>query len=205
MQTEFNAPVILPGKLVVKTINGRNGSFNVGLLETAIGSFSVKNRELEQYAAGIYQGQFIIGKIFLYSYSYGASSGFELRARIDGMDITTHDNLTPGDEQKLIPQVNDPLDEETLEQDTPEPVPTKPQPEKSATASKRKQFVIPSEQEMESTDLSLFGELWPLGDIVKLDATAPRQQLRQQRNRLDQLGYQFVPQAQHFIKTPLAS
>ena len=38
--------------------------------------------------------------------------------------------------------------------------------------------------------------LWPLGEIVKLDATVDRRVLRQQRDRLDKLGYEFAPLSQ---------
>nr|WP_172602613.1 DUF3275 family protein [Morganella morganii] len=202
-----NAPVIVTGKLVVKTVHGRNGDFNVGLLETSIGSFSVKNRELEQYTAGIYQGQFVLGKIYLHSWSYGANSGFEMRVRLDDMHIATNDELTPVDEQKLLPQVNDPLDEEAPAQPQP-PVPesvpeaTKPvTPAAKNTGAKRPQFTVPTPAEQDAGDQALFGSLWPLGDIVKLDATAPRQVLRQQKGRLSHLGYDFNAQEQHFVKT----
>ncbi|HDP0319698.1 TPA: DUF3275 family protein, partial [Salmonella enterica subsp. enterica serovar Concord] len=90
MNTSSPSPFIINGKLVIKTINGRNGAFNVGLLETSIGSFSVKDRELEQYTAGVYQGQFVIGRIFMHAWSYGANSGTEIRARLDEMTIETN-------------------------------------------------------------------------------------------------------------------
>jgi len=45
-------------------------------------------------------------------------------------------------------------------------------------------------------DAKLFGALWPLGDIVKLDATVDRSVLRQQCNRLNILGYKFAPLSQ---------
>ena len=46
------------------------------------------------------------------------------------------------------------------------------------------------------TDAALFGALWPLGETVKLDATVDRRVLRQQRDRLDKLGYEFAPLSQ---------
>lgn len=206
MNTSTHSPIIVAGKLVIKTINGRNGQFNVGLLETAIGSFSVKDRELEQYTAGVYQGQFVIGRIFMHAWSYGANSGTEIRARLDDMSIETNGGLTPGDEQKLLPPVNDPLDEEIRPTEQPVQVPSAPEtiqaptpaPEKNAT--KRAQFTVPTFAEQEAGDRSLFGALWPLGEVVKLDATAPRQVLRQQKARLSQLGYDFIAQEQHFVK-----
>jgi hypothetical protein len=206
MNTSVNSPspVIIAGKLVVKTINGRNGAFNVGLLETAIGSFSVKDRELEQYSAGAYEGQFVIGRIFMHSWSYGANSGSEIRIRLDAMTIAETDALTPDDERKLQPPVNDPLDEETADIPSPQQVKTTATESAPATARsegiKRPQFTVPTPAEQEEEDQVLFSSLWPLGDIVKLDASAPRQILRQQKARLSQLGYDFIAQEQHFVK-----
>ena len=205
MNTSVNAPVNLVGKLVIKTIHGRNGDFNVGLLETPIGSFSVKDRELEQYNAGTYDGQFVIGRIFMHSWSYGANSGSEIRVRLDAMSIASNDVLTPDDERKLQPPVNDPLDEETA--DVPLPSPEK-QPASNAPTmadAKRPQFTAPTPAEQETGDQALFAALWPLGDVVKLDATAPRQILRQQKARLTQLGYDFSAQEQHFVKSVAAT
>ena len=48
----------------------------------------------------------------------------------------------------------------------------------------------------EADDAALFGALWPLGEIVKLDATVDRRVLRQQRDRLGALGYEFAPLSQ---------
>ncbi|MDP4537964.1 DUF3275 family protein, partial [Alkalimonas collagenimarina] len=44
----------------------------------------------------------------------------------------------------------------------------------------------------QEVDATLFGALWPLGEIVKLDATVDRRLLRQQRDRLGALGYEFA-------------
>jgi len=203
MNTAEHTPVIVTGKLVVRTINGRNGAFNVGLLETAIGSFSVKDRELEQYSAGTYEGQFVIGRIFMHSWSYGANSGSEIRVRLDAMNIASNNALTPEEERKLLPPVNDPLEEETpAEPGSVQSVPekAKPAPASKTTGTKRPQFTVPTPSEQENADQTLFGSLWPLEDIVKLDATAPRQILRQQKARLSQLGYDFIAQKQHFVK-----
>jgi hypothetical protein len=213
MNTYTQSPVMVSGKLVVKTINGRNGAFNVGLLETSIGSFSVKDRELEQYSAGTYAGQFVIGKVFMHSWSYGANSGSEIRVRLDAMNIASNNELTPDDECKLIPPVNDPMEEETPEPVKPaqeqadlpaaQSAPAEKAPETRGT--KRPQFTVPSPAEQEAGDQTLFGSLWPLGDVVKLDATVSRQVLRQQKARLTQLGYDFIAQEQHFVKSAPAA
>ncbi|HBO79846.1 MAG TPA: hypothetical protein DD502_17030, partial [Cupriavidus sp.] len=48
----------------------------------------------------------------------------------------------------------------------------------------------------DADDAALFGTLWPLGEIVKLDATVDRRVLREQRDRLGVLGYEFAPLSQ---------
>jgi len=49
-------------------------------------------------------------------------------------------------------------------------------------------------------DATLFGLLWPLGEVVKLDATVERRVMRQQRDRLMALGYSFEPLSQDWHK-----
>jgi hypothetical protein len=48
-------------------------------------------------------------------------------------------------------------------------------------------------------DSALFGPLWPLSQLVKLDSTISRQTLRAQRDRLDTLGYKFRYQTQDWL------
>uniref|UniRef100_UPI001E3EDA4F DUF3275 family protein n=1 Tax=Escherichia coli TaxID=562 RepID=UPI001E3EDA4F len=52
------------------------------------------------------------------------------------------------------------------------------------------------EASAEADDAALLGALWPLGEVVKLDATVDRRVLRQQRDRLGTLGYEFAPLSQ---------
>ena len=40
------------GHLAIRTIQGRNGAFNVGRLSTSIGEFVIKNAMLEQHVEG---------------------------------------------------------------------------------------------------------------------------------------------------------
>lgn len=49
-------------------------------------------------------------------------------------------------------------------------------------------------------DAELFGELWPLGEKVKLDPTVDRSILRAQVVRLKEMGYQFQPVGRLFQK-----
>ena len=48
----------------------------------------------------------------------------------------------------------------------------------------------------ENADQALFGLLWPLNEVVKLDPPVDRAQFRKQRNRLKELGYRFDPMTQ---------
>ena len=61
-----------------------------------------------------------------------------------------------------------------------EPPVSEPEPDDAQTA-------VPNE------DAVLFGGLWPLGDIVRLDPTIDRPVLRRQAARLKELGYHFQP------------
>ncbi|CAK1314598.1 Protein of uncharacterised function (DUF3275) [Burkholderia pseudomallei] len=192
--------ITLTGQLAIKTIHGRNGDFNVGRLATSIGEFVIKNAELDQYAEGKYDGDFLITEIFPWTYPTGGRMVIEIRARLGGMTLSAADALSRDEASALSPQEVDPIDEETS---AAPPVPT--------TGSVRTTHdplidttpfgtEAPATQNLASVgnadDESLFGALWPLGDIVKLDATVDRRQLRQQRDRLGALGYEFAPLSQ---------
>ena len=79
------APIVVPGQLTLRTIRGKNGPFTVGRLATHLGTFEVKDPELEQYPEGKYDGEFIIRYIFPKSYPVGGGMRFEIRASLDGM------------------------------------------------------------------------------------------------------------------------
>lgn len=177
------------GKLAIQTKNGRFGKFNVGYLITDIGEFVVKNAELDQYPEGKYDGEFCISKIKLGSYATNGRVIFEMRATLDSMTLLGVDKLTKEDAKRLAHQEPDPLDEE-VGADAPA------EPQHSSTdkpqfgAKTRKSAKSKSSPEAVN-DEELFGILWPLGDIVKLDATVGRLILRKQIDRLTQLGYEI--------------
>ncbi|MWA29790.1 DUF3275 family protein [Burkholderia pseudomallei] len=192
--------ITLSGQLAIKTIHGRNGDFNVGRLATSIGEFVIKNAELDQYAEGKYDGDFLVTEIFPWTYPTGGRMVIEIRARLGGMTLSAADALSRDEASRLSPQEVDPIDEETSA--TP-PVPT------TGSAGTTHDPLIdttpfgteaPATQNLASVgnadDETLFGALWPLGDIVKLDATVDRRLLRQQRDRLGTLGYEFAPLSQ---------
>lgn len=191
--------ITLPGHLSIKTIHGRNGDFNVGRLATSIGEFVVKNAELDQYAEGKYAGDFVIAEIRPATYTVSNRMVIEIRALLGGMTLSDIDALSGEEAGRLSPQEVDPIDEEA-----PAPA-TKPATRKSRhprdplvdTTPFGSEPVQSSHQDSAvADDEILFGTLWPLGDVVKLDATVDRRVLRQQRDRLAALGYEFAPLSQ---------
>ncbi|WWL67639.1 DUF3275 family protein [Burkholderia pseudomallei] len=192
--------ITLSGQLAIKTIHGRNGDFNVGRLATSIGEFVIKNAELDQYTEGKYDGDFLVSEIFPWTYPTGGRMVIEIRARLGGMTLSAADALSRDEASRLSPQEVDPIDEETS---AAPPVPS------TGSASATGDPLIdttpfgteaPAAQNPANVgnadDETLFGALWPLGNIVKLDATVDRRQLRQQRDRLGALGYEFAPLSQ---------
>ena len=195
--------ITIPGQLAIKTIHGRNGDFNVGRLATSIGEFVVKNAELDQYTEGKYEGDFVIAEIRPSTYSANGRMVIEIRALLGGMTLSNIDALSRDEARRLSAQEVDPIDEEAQA-----PAPTAPKaPARAKPRNPRDPLVDTTpfgsepaaaspEASAEADDAALFGALWPLGEVVKLDATVDRRVLRQQRDRLGALGYQFAPLSQ---------
>jgi len=119
------------------------------------------------------------------------------------MTISDIDALNCDEAKRLSPQEIDPIDEEAQ---TPAVLPAK-----ATTAEPRNPrhplvdttpfgsepaLPVSAEGQVDADDATLFGLLWPLGEIVKLDATVERRVLRQQCERLSALGYVFEPRSQ---------
>ena len=195
--------ITLSGQLAIRTIHGRNGDFNVGRLATSIGEFVIKNAELDQYREGKYEGDFVITEIRPSTYNTSGRMVIEIRAHLGGMTLSNIDPLSSDEANRLSPQEVDPIDEEAQA-----PVPTANAiPDAQDDEASSDPLVdttpfgttapdTPAQPAVQDDDATLFGALWPLGDIVKLDATVDRRQLRQQRDRLGALGYEFAPLSQ---------
>lgn len=174
----------------------------VGRLANSIGEFVVKNAELDQYAEGKYEGDFVIAEIRPSTYNANGRMVIEIRVVLGGMTLSNIDALSRDDARRLSPQEVDPIDEEVQ---APAPAAPKVKP-KAKQSSPRDPLVDatpfgsdPAESataSAEADDAALFGTLWPLGDFVKLDATVDRRVLREQRDRLGALGYEFAPLSQ---------
>lgn len=202
--------ITLPGQLAIKTIHGRNGDFNVGRLSTSIGEFVVKNAELDQYREGKYAGDFVIAEIRPSTYNANGRMVIEIRAHLGGMTLSDIDALSRDEAHRLSPQEVDPIDEEPP---APAPAPAPEAAVKATSRSRRDPLIdttpfgsepaTPSaEASANAEDVALFGTLWPLGQIVKLDATVDRRVLREQRDRLSTLGYEFAPLSQDWHLAP---
>ena len=170
----------LSGVLSIRTINGRNGPFNVGRLVTDLGEFSVKDTLLDQYEEGKYEGDFGLSRIYPSYYVAGGRLVVEVRATLETMALAAIDALAPEDVEQAVEP--DPIEEATTAQQA------GPAGDELVEAGD------------ENPDVRLFGELWPLEAKVKLDPTVDRALFRNQKERLKGLGYRFQPLGQFWEK-----
>lgn len=184
--------ITIPGQLAIRTIAGRNGDFNVGRLVTSIGEFVVKDAQLDQYKEGKYDGQFVVTQIAPSGYHHGGRFVMEVRAYLGGMTLDDLDTLTQEDTDALDNRERDPIEDDVpvvqptpAKRPKPKPMPSDPDDMTSFGMGKPSKPPVsePSEDE------TLFGTLWPLGPVVKIDPTVSRQLIRDQSKRLGELGY----------------
>lgn len=186
----------MDGKLRIKRLNGANGAFCVGDLETEIGEFRVKDAVLDQFDEGLYTGRFWIRQIFPWSYASHGRLVMEVRAKLEDMQIDVEEQK--GHVAPESPTEPDPAFEKPAA--APDPAPAKPP--RSATRSAAVATVSASIAENDANpDRELFGEeihaLLLKAEPVKLDPTIDRVQFRSQRERLRKgLDYEFVSQTQ---------
>lgn len=196
----------IQGQLAIRTITGRNGNFNVGRLITSIGEFVVKDATLDQYDEGKYDGQFVVTEIKPSCYTHGGRLVMEVRARLGGMTLDDLDKLTEEESDDLDNREPDPILEEVAKQPAAAaPTPPVPQPKAEHAAKDMTPFGVakPSGKvpaESTSADAELFGAIWPLGDVVKIDPTEDRQTIRDQRQRLSELGYTLNFRSQQWTR-----
>lgn len=172
----------LSGVLTIRTIDGRNGPFNVGRLVTDLGEFSVKETLLDQYEQGKYEGDFGISRIYPSYYLAGGRLVVEVRATLETMALAGIDALTAEDVEPAAEP--DPIEE----------APAAPATKLDLVASSDRTTVD------DDPDNQLFGELWPLEGKVKLDPTVDRARFRRQKEQLKKLGYLFQPLGQYWEK-----
>ncbi len=184
--------ISLSGCLIVKIINGRYGPFRVGSLQTDVGEFSVKDKILDQYDEGSYEGLFDISKIFFSAYTPTGRLVVELRAVLENITLVNAGAIEPDQFDSLE---QDPLDEEKETDDLPAETEVPSESDEPLETNNEGQNK-PEKSEGEN----LFGLLWPLQDSFKLDPTVDRTVFRQQLKYLKSTGYRFVAVGQYWEK-----
>ncbi|MDE0855310.1 MAG: DUF3275 family protein [Nevskia sp.] len=188
--------ITVSGTLAIRTIAGSRGNFNIGRLHTEIGEFAVKDSLIEEYEEGRYKGEFGISSIFPSTYFAGGRTVVEVRARLGSIAL---ENITAlHDADHAAPAEPDPIEASApaaVQVEAPRSVvePAAPAGESSETTS---------DTSADAEFRALFGELWPLGDTVKLDPTVDRQRFRLQVKAIGKsgLGYIFQPVGQVWVK-----
>lgn len=191
------------GTLSIQRKTSARGAFNIGDLATEIGEFEVKDSLIEEFEPGKYTGEFIIKWIAPDSFSWRGRVFVKNRATLDEILIDEADEGAPA---PSAPPEPDPIEQQApvqapaqakpaLSQDSVAPQPT---PSKEARPPDGK----PADAELFGDELLvLMQECAP----IKLDPTVDREQFRQQRDRLKELGYSFDARAQTWSIKDLAN
>ncbi|PSU45735.1 hypothetical protein C9J12_21060 [Photobacterium frigidiphilum] len=165
----------VPGHLTIKTVSGRFGAFNVGHLNLEIGTFAVKDALLEEYSEGVYQGIFAIKRIYAGSYNTGNRFIIETRAELQNLWLDGVDERPVEAEEPLD---IDPLAEEReAQQKLANQAPLNNTIDTTANGQEEEP---PLSTNNDDSLAALFGELWPLGNIVKLNPEMGRETMRAQ-------------------------
>jgi hypothetical protein len=166
------------------SLNVASNQSNTAYLNCCLGEFIVRDDRITTLAKGEYAGC------------------FEITA------IAPNSTVTKG---RLVVEVNATIDMMTFENASlPEQGPagvakeasiaTTVAPTEDKTVSDSEVTTYQTSSSAQAGDAELFGELWPLGQTVKLDMTVGRDVIHQQNKRLDQLGYEFDSRNQIWLK-----
>ena len=187
----------LSGVLTIKSIQGRNGPFNVGTLITDLGDFSVKDAILEQYEEGKYEGDFGVSRIYPSSYFSNGRMVVEVRAKLETISLQSidHDIGFPA-----VPEEPDPMDEVPAAVASAPPMSTTLPTDEGVLPVADPALTASDEGVAMDFDSTLCGELWPMSDEIKLDPTVDRAKFRLQCKRLNDLGYRFQSVGQKWVK-----
>jgi Protein of unknown function (DUF3275) len=182
--TKESIMIYLDGTIAVKIVNGKKGSFAVGELITAIGSFAVKSKLLDQYEEGLYKGRFAVTSIKIAHSPWKDGVFTDVRAEVSDIMLTEQD-IGPAPSPAPAPDHIDPIDEVSLPTKAIEPLPESPAAEVTTTP-------VTVENE--------FSVQVQAGAPIRLDPTADRSLFRQQRDYLKSVGYKFDAQHQVWVK-----
>lgn len=178
----------IDGSLVIRSQMSKYGEFKLGTLFCEIGTFTVKEKELEQFEVGKYQGEFVISQIALSDYRSNGRITTEIRAYIESMTLSSADSISQDEIEQIEAKEVDPIIEEMQQTGKVEAA-----PKSGVTATSQPAKTTSSKPDIQNlSDEELFKTLWPLGEAVQLDKTVNREVLRMQRARLNELGYAFA-------------
>lgn len=199
--------VQVPGTLTIKTVTGRYGNFNVAMLDTDIGKFSIRDNVLDEYNEGTYEGTFGLKRIYPGSYQTSNRFVIETRAELSGIWLSDYKEEALPQEESME---EDPLAKErkAQEQLAAQRLSSQPQAEND-DASKAMSSHDDVSPTRDGQLAQLFGEQWPLpeqvGGIVKLNPEIGREvmgkQLAYLKRRIDgEKVWQFEPTARHWVR-----
>lgn len=166
--------VNIEGEMIVNTINGRYGPFNTAVLYSPIGDFVIKYDALDEFNGGKYSGNFVIRKTYTRIRNFGVSKIIEPVAELDSLELF---NALEGAQEAPPEAIVDPIEEDTARE--------------TGNSSEEKQEALKPPCDAEPDITSMFGDLWPLSESVKLDPTVGRPLLRQQTSYLKVHGYKY--------------
>ncbi len=191
--------IILEGNVINKVITGANGDFSVGNFTTDIGQFKIRSTLLDQFDEGEYRVRVSVNKIDLNSYMSKRNGIIITEMELD----IDHLECIEGD---VKPVIDAPIEPDVTE--TPPPLESKPEKSAKNTRDDRgerkpKDSSKPAPSDGDAELAELFGLLWPLGDVVKLDSTMPRPLFIRQKDYLKSAGYTFNGLDQTWHRSPV--
>ena len=163
------------GKMVVNTVRGKNGPFNVASLYSEMGNYVVDYDGLDEFNVGTYHGEFILKRTELRIRNFGVSKIIDPIAYIDGV------HLYNADESKA----------EAIPEAMPDPLDLDEESGKAVNKSKAPINLAPDPDVLDETSLKQLFGVWPLSDEVKLDPTVGRSTLRLQAAYLKSVGFKY--------------
>ncbi|MGD8594639.1 MAG: DUF3275 family protein, partial [Gammaproteobacteria bacterium] len=97
------------GRLVVNERYSHFGAFNVGILYSSIGDFTVKYNGLDEFNEGTYSGEFVIKSTFQRTRKFLVGIIVEPVAEIEAIYL---DEAVEGNQDQIPPAIPDPVEEE---------------------------------------------------------------------------------------------
>ena len=173
----------IPAKLNVIERHGKNGAFMVAELITDIGKFDVKNRVLEQFQEGVYEGLFTLTRIYIKGVSFENGTWTKLCADLDWEAL------------RIMVQSEEPLPSTDMaaaemlqaEEEKPEPAQT----ESGHTFAGKSEQTAFSDEDLVS-DMGTLREKMSRSERIKFDGTMEDRNLfRQLRDEVRAGGYRF--------------